>query len=193
MRHALLLLTLLLAACGNTATSLPYTHDVSALPLGAPTIGTITVTDARTEKDPTYLGAIRGGYGNPLKTLVAARPISEEVQAAFRSALAGRHMLGAGPETLRVKILKLSVNQYLRRDASAAFDVELRGAGDRLLYADSVDVNKVNGSILTFDAGIFASTDDLRAVLVQAMNEAIDQALDKPGFVDATKGTSPSP
>jgi hypothetical protein len=33
------------------------------------TIAQVTVKDNRKEADPTWIGAIRGGFGNPLKVL----------------------------------------------------------------------------------------------------------------------------
>lgn len=40
--------------------------------------------------DATWLGAIRGGYGNPLKNLESNVPVSQLVQDAFSSALKAR-------------------------------------------------------------------------------------------------------
>ena len=48
-------------------------------------------------------------------------------------------------------------------------------------------MTKVNGSLVIFDAGVFASLADLRAITIEAMTEAIDQSRDKPGFAAATR------
>ena len=82
---------------------------------------------------------------------------------------------------------QLSSNQVARREATTAFSLELRDAGGRLLHTDRAEVTEVNGSVITFDAGALASIEDLRAITVQAMTEAIDQALNKPAFVAATQ------
>ncbi len=187
MKSSAILVALLASGC-TTATGLPYTPTIPPIARSTPAISAVTVDDARSEKDPTYIGAIRGGFGNPLKTLTTARPIAAEVQAAFEAALTARGLLGnRGPDTLSVHVMKLSAKQYVRRDATAAFAVTVHDAGGQSVYSDTVDVNKVNGSIVTFDAGVFASTEDLHAIMVQTMSEAIDQVLDKPGFLAAVE------
>ena len=188
MRNTVLLLALFAAGCSSTATNLSYNPPRPPMVhAGAPAILTVTVSDNRAdESDPNYVGAIRGGFGNPLKTITSKRPIAVEVQEAFQQALTARHILGeGGRDRLVVQVTKLSGNQYVRRDARAAFNLQILDASGRTIYQDAVDVNRINGSVITFDAGIFASTDDLLAITRQAMTDAIDQALDKPGFLAA--------
>jgi uncharacterized lipoprotein YajG len=62
-------LAIVLAGCGSTAASLTYTPTEAVQPQAAPMVGTVTVVDQRGESDPNYVGVIRGGFGNPLKTL----------------------------------------------------------------------------------------------------------------------------
>ena len=185
MKRLTILLGVLATAC-TTATDLPYTPSSAPFVQAAPAVTSVAVTDVREEKDPTYIGAIRGGYGNPLKTIVTRQPIADEVNTAFLAALDARHLLATGaPYTLTVHVTKLSANQYVKRSAHAAFDVTLRDASGRQIYADTVDTERANGSF--FDNGIFASSTDLHAIMVQTMSEAIDKALDKPGFLAAIK------
>ena len=185
MHRIIVLLALVASAC-TTATDMPYTPVSPPLVQARAFIGAVTTTDARDERDPTYVGAIRGGYGNPLKTIVTKRPIAEEVGTAFAAALAARHMQADGaPARLAIRVTKFSANQYFHRDAKAAFDVTLTDAAGRQIYADSVDNENSNGSV--FVTGILASADDLHALMVQTMSEAIDQALDKPGLLAAAK------
>lgn len=47
--------------------------------------------------------------------------------------------------------------------------------------------NTVEGSIVSFNTGVFASVDDLRAVALRTMSEAVDTLLDKPGFRAAVR------
>ncbi len=188
MKPVIVILALLAAGCSTTASDLPYSPAIAPIVQGSRSVSSVTVTDAREEKDPTYIGAIRGGLGNPIKTLTTSRPVPAEVQTAFETALRSRDLLGGpGRDTLDVRVTKLSANQLVRRDAQAAFTLSLRNPAGQQIYADGVDVEKVNGSLVSFDAGILASTADLRAIMLQAMTEAIDQALDKPGFVAATR------
>ena len=119
MRHPALLLLPLLAACGTATVSLPYTPTAAIQPAARPTIASVAVTDGRSETNPTWLGAVRGGYGNVVKTVATARPVKDEVAAAFTSALAARGLLassGAAPYRLDVIVNGLSVNQWMRSD-----------------------------------------------------------------------------
>jgi hypothetical protein len=150
---------------------------------------TVVVTDQRDEKDPTYIGAIRGGFGNPLKTLTTAKPVGDEVHDAFVGALRARGLYDAGGRlTLAVTLTELSANQMARREGHTSFRLVLTGTGGQPLYQDEEDVLKINGSLVTLDAGVFASIDDLRTIADLSLSTAIDQALDKPGFQAAVAG-----
>jgi len=187
LKPVLLLLTALLAGCGTTAATLGYSPTEASRVQATPLVSAITVTDARDEKDPTYIGAIRGGFGNPLKTLVSARPVKDEVAAAFEAALRARNLYGlSGPAVLAVTLTQLSANQFARREGHTKFSLVLSDrATGRTLFQDTEDVLKVGGSLITFDAGVFASVEDLRTITALSLSQAIDQALDKPGFAAA--------
>ena len=185
---------LLAAACSTTAADLAYSPSNTPPRSASATIASVAVSDERSEKDPNYVGAIRGGYGNPLKTIVSKQPIPDEVRQAFDNALRARNMLAPSLEpgqslTVSVRLTKLSANQYAGRHAAAAFSLQLLRSGQPV-YADAVDVENDNGGFFSFDNGILASTDDLRALMDRTLSQAIDQALDKPGFVAAA---SPAP
>lgn len=190
MRHLALLLLLSTAACSTTAVTLPYAPTAAVQPAARPTVAAISVTDAREERNPTWIGAIRGGYGNPLKNVTTVRPVKDEVETAFRDALAARGLLApaGAPYRLDVAVRRLSCNQLARREGHAIFAVALVDArSSRTVYQDIAESRVVTGSIITFDAGLFASVDDLREVAIRAMNQAIDQALNKPGFIEAAQ------
>ena len=152
-------------------------------------VGQVTVTDQRGESDPTWIGAVRGGYGNPLKVLHTSQPLADMVNKAFRDALATRGLLapnGAAAADLAVTIVQFDSTQYVRREANVDFIVELRDhASGRQLYRDEVKSNPIRGSIVAFDVGVFGSADDLQAVAQAAMDSAIDAALNKPAFAAA--------
>ena len=177
------LLFALIAGCSSPPADLAYSPTAPITPQNsAPLVAVVRVTDARDEKDPTYVGAIRGGFGNPLKTLTTTRPVGEEVRAAFEAALQARGLLGPrAPMQLDVTLTELSANQYHRREGHTALSLALvdRATG-RPVIQDKEDVLKINGSVVTFDAGVFASLDDLRAVAALSLSTAIDQALAKP-------------
>ena len=190
MRILALLLLLPTAACSTTAVTLPYAPTAAVQTAARPTVAVVAVTDVRAEKDPTWIGAIRGGYGNPLKNVTTVRPVRDEVEAAFRDALTARGLLAPGGAAYRldVEVKRLSCNQLARREGHATFAVALVDArSGRTVYRDEAEARVVTGSIITFDAGLFASVEDLRDVARQAMSQAIDQALNRPGFVAAVQ------
>ena len=181
------------AAC-TRQTPLAYAPTTPVTNLQAPAIGRINTTDQRGESDPTWIGAVRGGFGNPLKVLHTPQPLADMVTAAFHDALAARGLLaanGAGQADLDVTIPEFNSTQYIRREANVTLVVELRDhATGQLIYRDQVRSSPVQGSVLALDVGIFGSSDDLQAVAQGAMNQAIDAALDKPGFVSALRSTN---
>ena len=171
-----------LAACSTTA-NLTYAPTTGIVASRAPRVASVTVTDMRDEHDPHYIGAIRGGLGNPLKTLTSTQPVKDEVTAAFTAALQARGLFGAGgSDTISVALKQLSANWYERREGHTTFDLTLSDASGRVLFQDQEDVLKIEGSVITLNAGVFASIDDLRAITMLSLNTAIDQAIDKPGF-----------
>ena len=142
--------------------------------------------------DPRWIGTIRGGYGNPVKTLEADRPVDQVVAAGFADALAARGLqagTGAGRYALAITIYQFDANQYVRREATADFGIRVtERATGREVWTDRTKAYNVDGSILSLSTGIFASVDDLRRVALRTMSEAVDSLLDKPGFRAAIRG-----
>lgn len=182
---------LLLGGCGTTTVGLPYTGTQPTAPVpGTPAIGRVSATDARGEPNPRWIGAIRGGYANPLKELQTDAPVAEEVAQGVRQALSARGLLaapGMGDYNLDVTVVQLDCNQYHRRETNADFRLVLTERADRVVYRDEVSSHLVNGSLVTLDEGIFADPKDLRAIMLQAQNQAIDIALGKPAFLAALR------
>jgi len=71
----------ILLGCSATSVTLRYEPNapVKIEPDAKPVATIGTITDVRKEEDPRWFGAIRGGFGNPLKKLVGDRPMSETV------------------------------------------------------------------------------------------------------------------
>jgi len=154
-------------------------------------IDTVIVFDYR-KNDPHWLGAIRGGFGNPLKKLTTEEAVSEVVQDAFESALQARGIPseGADPFTMRINLIRFDSSQYVRREAHANVTVMLEGSDGESEWTESFQSDVIQGSMVALDTGIFASVEDLRKVALQALNEVIDQALNDPGFIDTLKRTT---
>lgn len=193
IRLAVALSTLLLAGCGATYVRLPYTSTAAVAPAsaGAPSVVLGEVVDARGEGD-TWLGAVRGGWGNPMGVVRTDRPVGEVVQQSFRDALAARGLLApagsAGPQhrEVRVRVHTLATDRYYRSRATADFSIEaVDRATGRTLYTDRVKVERTEGDLINFSHG--AMIEELRALVTRVQNEAIDQLLGKPGFVAAVR------
>jgi len=116
-----------------------------------------------------WLGAIRGGFGNPLKTLESAEPVSDVVAQAFADGLRARGLLaaaGAGRYTLSGSVRGLAGDQMARREASADLQVVLRDtATQREVFSKGYKAENVEGSVLSLKTGVFASVEDLRALI----------------------------
>ncbi|MEI6987656.1 MAG: YajG family lipoprotein [Rhodospirillaceae bacterium] len=177
----------LISSCSTTPVPLTYDpHGVSlAGPTGKPVLEVATVDDRR-KVDANWLGAIRGGYGNPLKKLESNQPVSKVVKTVFQDGLKARGLQAdSGKEKFALEIIinKLDCSQLVRREAHVDLDVKLISLPDqRKLLEYPVQVNRVNGSIITFDAGIFASVEDLRQIMNDTLQEAVDKALDNTGL-----------
>ena len=116
----------LLAACSTTNVGLKYAPQaaVKKVANAGPAVTIGDFLDQR-EDASNWLGAIRGGYGNPLKNLEADRPVAEMVKAAFSEALRARGInIGeAGRNQITGVVKRLDCNQYVRREAYA--DIEI--------------------------------------------------------------------
>ncbi len=176
----------LTSACSTTQTSLPY--DASrAVKVGAPAkakVEIVSVTDNR-KHDANWLGAIRGGYGNPLKTLVTEGPVKDEVKSAFAQGLKARGLTGDGSTyAMRLDVEQFDCNQYVRREAHARIDVSLVDKiSGQTAYRRKAVSDLVTGSLISLDVGVFADVEDLRKVANAALQDAVDQVLNDPAFV----------
>lgn len=186
------LLCLSLAACGTTQVSMPYAATATPVAVSRPVVTVAQVTDRREDgrEDANWIGTIRGGFGNPIKRLEADRPVVEVVRAAFADGLAARGMLapGAGRYGLDVEVLEFKSDQLARREATVEFRVTLRpaGGGAPVLVVQE-RANQVGGSAITLAAGVFGSLDDLRAIALSTMSEAVDRVLNRPDFIAALR------
>jgi hypothetical protein len=185
-----------LAACSNTV-PLNYAPTFAVTPVGPPSVSGVSVADQRGEDDPSWFGAIRGGFGNPLKVLHTPGPLNDTVAAAFRDALKDRGLLatlGQGDVDLDVTILQFESDQYIRREAQIRLGISLtRRSTGRQVYRDEVTTDLERGSLMNMETGAFGSVEKLRLVDETALTQTIDEAINKPGFLDAVRGgTSPS-
>lgn len=192
MRALVLMTALLLGACGTTTYPMTYTPTGTVV-AGQPPGPIARVTEVRNNRstgreDPLWIGTIRGGYGNPLKAIQADRPIDQVVKSALDDALAARGWLA--PQDPKVEVIvtvtQFDANRYVRLEATVALSMELRDKRTgRVLAQETERVYNVSGSLLAMDTGIFASTEELHALMVRTMNQAIDRLLDRPAVAAA--------
>src|SRR5664279_3250430 len=106
IRHLVLVLAscAVVGACGTTKVDLRYATSATAVrtPENAPRVEVGSFVDQRGEP-ANWLGAIRGGFGNPLKNLESSTPVSQIVGRAFAEGLqARRYIASAGPGGFQV-------------------------------------------------------------------------------------------
>lgn len=185
---ALLLITVIAAnlmGCSTSTAGLRYeSASQTKLASNGVPISVGTFTDQRGETS-TWLGVIRGGFGNPLKTLEGDQPVAELVQTGFSDALRARgyQVSPDAPVTLSGTVLRLDADQYVRREANAEIVVQLKHKDDRTAaFERTYTANRVEGSAVSLKAGIFGSIEELHTLLQKTLGEVIDKALDDPQF-----------
>ena len=142
-------------------------------------------------KDPNWIGAIRGGFGNAVKVIETELPVSAVVANAFADGLEERLGLaksaGGGYE-IRGTIKRFDCDQYARREATVEIEISvIRQSNSSVVYSETKSANVVIGSVLTVPAGIFGSVEDLRLVAEQALRQIVDAVLDDPEFRKAVE------
>jgi hypothetical protein len=161
--------------------TLTYAAPASAQQ-GAPTIMLTSVRDNRGDGHHLYeLGSIRGGYGNPLKTLVTEQQVAMVVAQAIRDALGARNLVTeSGAHHLEVRINRFDCNQLFPKEAHIELSFRLLDAAtNAVLYESTARANQAGGGA---GMGIFTPIEPLRALTNQVMNDGIDRMLDDPAF-----------
>lgn len=147
-------------------------------------IGQVVVEDQRgTEAD--WLGAIRGGYGNRLKTLRTKEPTKSVVKAMYIDALGKNESTSNSTPylTMKVVITKFDCSYYFNREAHAHVIVSLLDDKTAITkFSKAFRTDEVESGV---GAGIFGSVDTLRQLAETTMNKTIDQTLSDVDFNNA--------
>ena len=127
--------------CSTHLVSLSY--DVPEIGVARSAAAPVTVEPFRDKRgtDPDWLGAIRGGYGNPIKKLRTTTPTAELVTQAFRDALAARGVtVDKTPPRFVVTgaVKKLDCSYYMNREAHAHLFVRVLDAGSRRVVFENL-------------------------------------------------------
>ena len=197
-RIPLLLAGALVALAGCTTDTLPLAYASTAAPLTAvpaSSIASVATNDLRHEDDPGWYGAVRGGFGNPLKKLRTPGPLADTISQAFTAALVQRGLppTADAPDALQVTIVKFQSDQMVNRESDITLHLALHRRRDSvILYEDDALIEQQENSNFV-DVGIFGSVEKLQALNGRALSLVIDQLLSKPGFLAALRGgSSPS-
>lgn len=189
----LVLLVCALGTAACTTTLVPLRYDpTSATVRTAPDIPLISVgaiEDARTvDHGPDWLGAIRGGYGNRLKTLRTEKPAQLVVEEAFADGLRSRGVFadpGRGKFSLEGKLEKLDCSQYFNLEAHAHAQISVVRTDTRdVVYTRMVRADQTEGGL---GAGIFGSVETLRVLAERTLRELVDKTLDDPALRSAVQ------
>ena len=148
-----------------------------------------TFTDAR-DADADWLGAIRGGFGNPLKKLRTEGPAVAVVADIFRTALVARGLLSEEPGDYRLSgsLTRLNCNELMRSEAHAAVGIVVVdvSTGQDVLRKEYAAERTAGGT----GGGVFSSVHALRQLLEDVTSELVDQVLDDPDFEAAIGATA---
>ncbi len=175
---------LVLAGCGARVLPLTYTGPPNPVRRsGSVQVG--ASVDQRRDHDPTWYGAIRGGFGTPLKVLRSDVPVSQVAAKAFSDALAARGMLapGKGRFEIQLTVTRFEASRYVRLEAHAGHPRPGGGNGVgpcRLRGGRPGQQGKRQSS--RADDGIFASPNELSDLMATALSEAADKIVEDPGF-----------
>jgi hypothetical protein len=172
--------------CSTTTTTLRYVpvDSIKIKPDSKPVATVGTITDLRKEEDPRWFGAIRGGFGNPLKKLVGDTPMNQTVARSLSDALEQRQLLAPGDgAVVRVDgtIQVLDCNYYFNRDAHAQLTLNLVDAKSGVIYySKSQMTDNTEGGV---GAGIFGDPKSLAEFMQKTLNQTIDKFFADPAFM----------
>jgi len=188
MKNRLALIPLLLisiSGCSTHMTKVDYEGAGSTYHDNPSSINNVVVTDQR-GTDSNWLGAIRGGYGNVLKTLKTEQSTDIVVDKMYTDALSKSGILSDSkdaPYELRVVITKYDCSYYFNREAHAHVDISL--VDNRSSVSKFSKVYKSDETEGGVGAGIFGDVDTLRLLAEATMSKTIDKMLDDPEFIKA--------
>jgi hypothetical protein len=182
---AVLLASVFEAGCSTHTLQLRYEPTMEVVPqtTETPRVAVGSFRDDRGEES-TWFGAIRGGFGNPLKKLHANQPIVSVVTQAMSDALQARQMLASSDgASLRIdgSIARLDCNYYWNRDAHAHLLLNLVDVtSNAILFSQTYKTDNTEGGV---GAGIFGDVDHLATFAQKALSETIDKALSDPALL----------
>ncbi|KAA1190500.1 SHOCT domain-containing protein [Pseudohalioglobus sediminis] len=172
-----------ISACSTHQTVVEYEGSGIAAPEAGPTINSIVVSDDR-GTESNWLGAIRGGYGNVLKTLQTEQSTDIIVDQMYTAALGQSGIYSTdidGPYSLKVSISKFDCSYYFNREAHAHVRISLiENESRNAVFEKSYKTDETESGV---GAGVFGDVDTLRDLAELAMNKTIDKMLSDDEFI----------
>jgi len=182
-----------LAACSTTRGGLAYTPSPSLVreaPTAAVSVTAGRFADQRGNDDKEWIGAIRNGWGIPIKNVDVTPSVSVVVQKAFSEGLRARGFATSGGTAYRISgiVKRLDANQFVRLDANAEVEVNVfKVSTGQEVFSHTYSAHNLEGSLLTLDAGYFASEAKLRALAQKTLDKVVNEALDDSNLRDAIR------
>jgi hypothetical protein len=144
--------------------------------------------------ESNWLGAIRGGYGNPLKKLYTDQDTAQVVAAAFEDALEVRGLLGVVADSefrIEVELHKFDTSYYFNKEAHVNFEMMLSQVSTgKVMFSQFYRTNRKKAGA---GAGIFGNVEALASFANETLNQAIDKALDDEDFRSALQASPATP
>jgi len=180
-----------LTGCASYKVPLTYEPPTNLVPRSdTASVSVGAVNDARgTRAD--WLGAIRGGFGNPLKKLYTEQETALVVKALVEEGLRVRGMLSEGAvggHRLDLTMEKFDTSNLVNGEAHAYIAISVVDlATQAVVFTKSYRTDRTDGGI---GAGVFGSVNELAALANRTMNASIDSMLDDPELYAAVGGRS---
>jgi hypothetical protein len=179
-RIPIIILVFFLGACGNTVSDLHYVPTTVVQTAPKASVAGVTAIDQRNEA-PTRLATIMGGFGNPLKTLDTAKPVKDEVVAAFVDGLRARGLLSpTGQYQIALTVRKFDADMIIGRTARIDLTMSVNDSAGRQIFQDSAIDSQSDMKLL--ETGVMADIGDLRILSETVLNRTVDRMLDNPAF-----------
>ena len=148
---------------------------------GSPAIKIGSINDVRKLRG-AEIGKIRNEFGIPIKSINAKRPISEITKTAFAHALQSRNLLDKdnAKYILNADILEFQCSQYSTQNAECRIRVHVYNTkSGRLVFSQYFYATRTKVSP---NVTYWSKVDEIAGVASEALQEAIDRAVDDPGL-----------
>ena len=183
----LLAVVFISTGCSTRMVQLKYTSQQAATVVtGVTPVKAVLVKDQRKD-DPDWLGAVRGGYGNPLKTLKVRDSVAAQYQEALIDALQRRGLYGKADGAglrLTVTIQRLDSIYIMNQEVNVEVTYSLIDETGAKKFENTAKTHKEEKAS---GLGIAANMDSFQAFTEKAIYDNIDKLVSDPGLLDVLR------